>query len=199
MVVYATKRILSIIISLMISQYLFKRYLGADGATSKQSLMTQSVDTNASEGKKGKKITLKLLVPTRSHVDGRPLCFTNPSCFCSAALEAMLKYNSVFVIFPDTGFLVPDVANIYLIGNDQCLYNCPPPRMFPPTDFLLEKRIELVAIDLYIIFTYYTQDNQQECFRPCPILSLWCLRPRMNHFPHVWWSKFRLMFLNGSW
>ena len=54
MVVYATRRILSIIISLMISQYLFKRYLGADGATSKQSLMTQSVDTNASEGKKGK-------------------------------------------------------------------------------------------------------------------------------------------------
>ena len=39
-------------------------------------------------------------------------------------------------------------------------------RMFPPTGFLFEKRIGLVTMDLlYIIFAYYTQDNQQECFR----------------------------------
>ena len=40
------------------------------------------------------------------------------------------------------------------------------PRMFPPTDFLFEKRIGLVSMALlYIILTNYTQDNQQECFR----------------------------------
>ena len=39
-------------------------------------------------------------------------------------------------------------------------------RMFPLTDFRFERRIGLVSMDiLYIIFTYYTQDNQQECFR----------------------------------
>ena len=37
--------------------------------------------------------------------------------------------------------------------------------MFPLTDFLFEKRIGLVSTDLlYIIFTYYTQDNQQGLF-----------------------------------
>ena len=35
------------------------------------------------------------------------------------------------------------------------------PKMFLPKDFLFEKRIGLVSMDLlYIIFTYYTHDNQ---------------------------------------
>ena len=34
--------------------------------------------------------------------------------------------------------------------------------MFPLMDFLFKKRIGPVSMDLlYIIFTYYTQDNQQ--------------------------------------
>ena len=74
------------------------------------------------------------------------------------------------------------------------------PRMFPPTDFLFGKRIGLVFMDLiYIIFTYYTQDNRQECFRLSNWVSLWCLRPWMNHLPPVWWSNFRFMFVNESW
>ena len=45
------------------------------------------------------------------------------------------------------------------------------PRMFPPKDFLSEKtKIGLVSMDLiYVIFTCYTQDNQQGCNR----LSNW--------------------------
>ena len=44
----------------------------------------------------------------------------------------------------------------------------------PPTDFLFEKRIGLLSMDLLCItFTYHTQDNQQECFR------------RMNYLPPV--------------
>ena len=39
------------------------------------------------------------------------------------------------------------------------------PTMFSPTEFRFEKRIGLVSMDLlYTIFTYYTRDNQQECF-----------------------------------
>ena len=52
---------------------------------------------------------------------------------------------------------------------------------------------------LYIIFTYYTQDNQQECFRLSNWFSLWCLGLWMNHLPPVWWSNFRFMFLIKSW
>ena len=38
--------------------------------------------------------------------------------------------------------------------------------MFPPTDFLFEKRIGLAFMNLiYIISTYYTQVNQHECFK----------------------------------
>ena len=72
------------------------------------------------------------------------------------------------------------------------------PRMFQPKDFLFEKRIGLVSTDLlYIIFTCYIQDNQQEGFRPSNWF-LWCLGPCMNHLPPLWWSYFRLMFLNES-
>ena len=35
----------------------------------------------------------------------------------------------------------------------------------PLTEFLHKKRIRLVSMDLLIIFTHYTKDNQQECFR----------------------------------
>ena len=48
---------------------------------------------------------------------------------------------------------------------------------------------------LYIIFTYLTQ---KECFRVSSWSLLWCLGPRMNHLPPVWWSNFRSMFLNDS-
>ena len=50
------------------------------------------------------------------------------------------------------------------------------PRMFPPTDILFEKRIGLVSMDLlYIIFAYYTQDNEQECSgldSPCGVWAV---------------------------
>ena len=47
--------------------------------------------------------------------------------------------------------------------------------MFPPTGLLFEKRVELVSMDLlYIIFTYYTQDNQQDCSRFSNWFSLQC-------------------------
>ena len=69
-----------------------------------------------------------------------------------------------------------------------------------PTDFLFEKRIRIVSMDLiYIIFTYYTQDNKQECIKLSNWFSLRCLGPWMNHLPPVWWSNFRLVFLNQSW
>ena len=71
------------------------------------------------------------------------------------------------------------------------------PMMFPHTDFLFEKQIGLVSTDLlYIIFTYYTQDNQQECFRLSNWFFLLCLWPQMNHLPPVWWSNFS--FFNVS-
>ena len=72
--------------------------------------------------------------------------------------------------------------------------------MFPPTDFLFEKRIGLVSMDfLYIIFTYYTQENWQGCFRRSNWFSLRCLGPWMNHLPPVRWANFRFRFLNESW
>ena len=59
------------------------------------------------------------------------------------------------------------------------------PRMFPPTDFF-KKRIGQVFMDLlYIIFTHYTQDNQQECFMLSKSFSSRCLGPWMNHLPPV--------------
>ena len=72
--------------------------------------------------------------------------------------------------FRGTGCPVPDVANIclYKISNVWATVSTIVhfPGMFPPTDFLFEKRIGRVSMDLlYIIFTYNTQDNQQECFR----------------------------------
>ena len=72
-------------------------------------------------------------------------------------------------------------------------------RMFQPTDFLFEKRNGLVSMDLlYIIFTHYTHDNQQECFGRSNWFSLRCLGPWMNHLPHVGWSNFKFMFQNES-
>ena len=73
-------------------------------------------------------------------------------------------------------------------------------RVFLPfllTDFLFEKRIGQVSMDLlYIIFTYYTQDNQHGCFGLSN--SLWCLGPWMNHLPPVWLSNFGFIVLNES-
>ena len=71
------------------------------------------------------------------------------------------------------------------------------PRIFPPTDFLFEKRIGLVSMDrLYIMFTYYTQDNQQ--LFQAEQLILRVVFGAVKHLPPVWWSNFRLMFLNES-
>ena len=74
------------------------------------------------------------------------------------------------------------------------------PRMFRPTDFIFEKQIGLVFVGLlYIMFTYYTQDTQQECCRLSNWFSLRCVGPWMNRLPPVWWFNFRFMFLNKSW
>ena len=62
---------------------------------------------------------------------------------------------------------------------------------------LLEKRIRVVTMDpSYIIFTYQTQDNQQECFKLSDLFFLRCFGPWMYHLPPVWWSDFMFMFLN---
>ena len=45
--------------------------------------------------------------------------------------------------------------------------------MFLSMDFLIEKRIGIVTMELlYIIFTYLTQGKQQECFRQLIILAV---------------------------
>ena len=89
--------------------------------------------------------------------------------------------------FPGTGCPVPAVANIL----DNEMFNVWAavstivhlPKLFPPTDFLFQKGIGLVSMDLlYIIFTYYTQDIQQECFRLNNWFSLRCLGPWMVQF-----------------
>ena len=55
-----------------------------------------------------------------------------------------------------------------------------------------KKRIGQVTSDLlYMIFIYYTKDNQQGSSRLSNWLSLRCLGPWMNHLPPVWWSTFR--------
>ena len=48
---------------------------------------------------------------------------------------------------------------------------------------------------LYIKFMYQAKNNQQGCFSLCKRFSLWHLGPWMNHWPPVWWSTFRFMFL----
>ena len=74
------------------------------------------------------------------------------------------------------------------------------PMMFLSTDFLPEKRIVLVTMNiLYIIFTYWAQDNQQGYFKVSNWFSLRFLGPWMNHLPSVWWYNFKFMFLNDSW
>ena len=96
----------------------------------------------------------------------------------------------------------------YLLNMKYLMYGLlslllSPPSMFPPTDFLSGKRIGLVSMDLLyfisITLTYSTQDNQQEYFRLSNWFSLRCLGQWMNHLPPVWWSNFRLFFLNASW
>ena len=64
--------------------------------------------------------------------------------------------------FPSTGCTVPDVANIYLTCNVQCMgycfYNFPPPKDVSAHKLSLQKQIGLVSMDLfYAIFTYHTQ------------------------------------------
>ena len=110
-----------------------------------------------------------------------------------------IAYGCLF--FPGTGCPVPDITNIYVIWNAWATVSTTvhPPRMFPPTDFLFEKRIGLVSMGLlYIILTYYTQVNQQECFGLSNWFSLRCLGPWMNHLPPVWGSNFRSMLQNES-
>ena len=101
-------------------------------------------------------------------------------------------------------FLAPAV--LYRMLNISAIFNminiwatvCPPPYdvyvhglSFWKTDW--------ASYFLYIIFTYYTHDNQQECSRLSKSFSLWCLGPWKNHLAPVWWSNFRPMFLNDSW
>ena len=47
-----------------------------------------------------------------------------------------------------------------------------------------------------LIFTWYTKDDQQGCFRFSNWLSLWRLGPWMNQLPPAWLSAFRLTFWN---
>ena len=59
------------------------------------------------------------------------------------------------------------------------------------------KTIGQVTMDLlYIRFTYYTKDNQQECSRLYNWFSLWYLGTWVNHLPPVWWFIFRFSLLN---
>ena len=75
-----------------------------------------------------------------------------------------------------------------------------PHRLFTPTNFVFEKRIGLVSIDfLYIIFTYFTHDNQHECFSVSNWFAVWYLVQWMNRLPPVWWYNGRFMFLKESW
>ena len=103
--------------------------------------------------------------------------------------------------FRGTSCPVPDVANIYLtwmpnVGTTVSII-VQHPKIFPPTEFLFEKRIGLVFMDLLCIrSTYYSQDNQQECFE---LNLLQCLGTWMNHLPFCWCSNFRRMFINESW
>ena len=98
--------------------------------------------------------------------------------------------------FPDTGCTVPNVGFIYLVWNYRCMGHClctyPPLWVFLSTDYLRKKRIGQVTSDLlYMIFIYYTKDNQQGSSRLSNWFSLRCLGPWMNHLPPVWWSTFR--------
>ena len=88
------------------------------------------------------------------------------------------------------------MSNIW--GNVSTIVHLP--RMFLPMECLFVKRIGLVTMELFcIIFTYYTQDNQRECFRLSNWFSLRCLGPWINRLPPVWWSNTRFMFLNERW
>ena len=71
---------------------------------------------------------------------------------------------------------------------------------FCPRTIFAKKRIGQVTTDLlFIRFTYYNKDNQQECSLLSNWFPLWCLGPWMNHLPPVWWSTFRFGFFNVSW
>ena len=106
-------------------------------------------------------------------------------------------------VFRGTGCPIPDVTNLYLIRCNvwaTVSTYVHLPRMFPPMDFPFEKWIALVFRDLlYIIFTFYTQDNQRERFRLSDWFSLRCSGSWMNYLPPVWWSNFRFMFLSENW
>ena len=65
------------------------------------------------------------------------------------------------------------------------------PRMLLSTDNLYEKRIGQVTSDLlYMRFTYYNTDNQQECSRLSNWFSLWCLGTWMK----VWYDEEGFVF-----
>ena len=70
----------------------------------------------------------------------------------------------------------------------------------PNRIFSFWKKNGLVSMDLlYIIFTYYTQRNQQEYFRLTNWFSLRSLGSWMNHLPPVWYSNFSFVLLNERW
>ena len=105
--------------------------------------------------------------------------------------------------FPDTSYLVPDAGYIYSVWNycvGHCLCTYTPPYDVSVWLSLNKKRNGQVTSGLlYMRFTCYTKNNQQECPKPSNWFSLWCMGPWMNHWPPVWWSTFRFTFIIVSW
>ena len=85
-------------------------------------------------------------------IDGERDGLWRPSLF--GALVFLCRMLQIFALY--------EMFNVW----DTVSTTVPLPGMFLLTNFLFKKRIGLVSIDLlYIIFSYYTKDNQQECFR----------------------------------
>ena len=107
--------------------------------------------------------------------------------------------GEVLPAFSGIGCAVPDVVSIYSIWNVLCESTVStfvdPLWCFCPRNFFLKKRIEVVTI----IFTYWTQDHQHECFIFSNRFSSLWLGRWMNHLLPVWWSDCMFMFLNDGW
>ena len=87
----------------------------------------------------------------------------------------------------------------YLLDMQCLMYGLLFLQISTPTGYFPfeKKRIGLVSMDLlYIIFTYYTQRNQQEYFRLTNWFSLRSLELWLNHLPPVWCFNFIFVFLN---
>ena len=91
------------------------------------------------------------------------------------------------MLFPDTGCFVKDVGNNYLVW----VYSC----MITVSTFIhIPKILYLRTMNLiYISYTYWTKNYQQECSRLGNRFSLQCYGPRMNNLPPVWCFIFRFI------